>query len=219
MTTVPLGLISYHEVESPITEPVTKFGGQPAWIMEPQWPLSRSTGKPMRFLCQVMIDPSLFGDVVGRMAYIFVNNPEDEMEDAGGNYEADAGENAVIVQPGHQYVATAVLGEGPTLRHRISGAVAPCEFSVTLEASEEPAYDPALSLNDEGDLSYESGFLLADKIGGSPRFVQGPEFPEGSGWRLLVQFGALQDALPFGGGFAYAFLAADGASGKMVWQR
>ena len=32
--------ITYHEVQMPITDLVTKFGGQPVWWDQPCWPLS-----------------------------------------------------------------------------------------------------------------------------------------------------------------------------------
>ena len=36
---------------------VTKFGGQPCLAESPQWPLSRATGQPMRFIAQVALEP------------------------------------------------------------------------------------------------------------------------------------------------------------------
>lgn len=36
--------LEFAATASPITVPVTKFGGQPVWIAEPEWPLSRETG-------------------------------------------------------------------------------------------------------------------------------------------------------------------------------
>ena len=41
--------IEFVESPDPINEAVTKFGGEPVWIGEPQWPLSRTTGNPMQF--------------------------------------------------------------------------------------------------------------------------------------------------------------------------
>jgi carbamoyl-phosphate synthase large subunit len=59
------------EADAPIREPVTKFGGQPVWIEGPDWPLSRQTGRPMRFIFQVALEPRLFGTIPARMAYLF----------------------------------------------------------------------------------------------------------------------------------------------------
>ena len=37
--------IEFHEVSSPISEHVTKFGGQPVWFSEPQWPVNSANGR------------------------------------------------------------------------------------------------------------------------------------------------------------------------------
>ncbi len=219
MDVVPYRSIRYHEVATTIVEPVTKFGGQPIWLGEPEWPMSRSLGTQMRFLCQVALEPVLFGPTAGKMAYIFISDPDDGY--AEDTWELDSGENAVIVQPGRPLVRTEPLATGPTLMRStgpsLARGYAPCEFAVTLEAGEEPAYVERFPGYEYGDLSYLDRFLLADKIGGSPHFVQWPQLPDEPGWRLLAQFGATPCVLPFGG-LVYAFLLADGASGKMVWQ-
>ena len=66
--------ITYREVTAPITEPVTKFGGQPVWLDEPRWPLSRMYGTPMQFICQIALDPAIFGELPTRMAYLFLTD-------------------------------------------------------------------------------------------------------------------------------------------------
>lgn len=43
-------IANYHRAEAPVTEPITKFGGQPTWLEQPQWPLSAAWDKPMRLL-------------------------------------------------------------------------------------------------------------------------------------------------------------------------
>jgi uncharacterized protein YwqG len=69
--------IEFTASRPPITQPVTKFGGQPVWIDEPQWPVSKSTGNPMRFICQIAIDPARFSPIAARMAYLFTSpSPE-----------------------------------------------------------------------------------------------------------------------------------------------
>src|SRR5215217_5247181 len=96
---VPKRQIAFREVDQPITESVTKFGGQPVWLSEPQWPISRETGRQMTFFCQVRL-----GDVPGLertagMAYVFMT------DDADGpglgllrTMSPTYGENAVILQ-------------------------------------------------------------------------------------------------------------------------
>src|SRR5947208_3527423 len=93
--------IEFVEAFSPIREPVTKFGGQPTWLLSPQWPISRETGKPMFFIGQVALDPNVFGNIQGRMAYVFMTDGDDYVD---GTWKPDGGENAVIVQPGDPFV-------------------------------------------------------------------------------------------------------------------
>ena len=38
------------EISSPITEPISKFGGQPIWINTPHWPLDPYSSEPIRKL-------------------------------------------------------------------------------------------------------------------------------------------------------------------------
>lgn len=100
--------ITLHEAPSPITETITKFGGQPIWVAEPQWPISRATGEPMRFICQIALDTELFGEPAGRLVYLF-------MTFVNNTYDPEGGENAVIIQPdGISDVATQPLLTGPT---------------------------------------------------------------------------------------------------------
>src|SRR5258708_31353901 len=107
----------FHEVQQPITQPLTKFGGQPTWLTVPQWPLSRSTGEPMRFLCQVALDPHVFGEIAGRMAYLFITDGETFVDDT---FDPDGGENAVIIQPGTSEISTQPLLTGPSLYKMVS---------------------------------------------------------------------------------------------------
>src|SRR5689334_7363060 len=104
--------IHVQEASAPITETVTKLGGQPVWIDEPAWPLSRSFGVPMRFLGQVALDADLFGPCAAQMAYLFITEAQTYAE---GTWRADAGENAVVLQPGGWEGPLASLRRGPTL--------------------------------------------------------------------------------------------------------
>ncbi len=80
--------IEFREVSSPIIETVTKSGGQPAWIGEPQWPVSRETGNPMRFICQVELTRDLFPGTTAQMAYLFMTD-EENGEFVDGTYEPE----------------------------------------------------------------------------------------------------------------------------------
>lgn len=108
-------ILSFHPVAAPITAPISKFGGQPNWLAAPQWPLSRATGRPMRFICQVRL-PTQLQHGGQQMAYIFMSD-----DDAADNtWDPEAGENAVILQPApfECLVTTSPLPTGPTLQVR-----------------------------------------------------------------------------------------------------
>ncbi len=77
----------------------TKFGGQPDWIEVPQWPLSKETGNPMKFIGQIDLSESIYKshNLAGKMAYIFMTDEDDEFVD--DTWIMDGGENALILQP------------------------------------------------------------------------------------------------------------------------
>src|ERR1043165_6193483 len=115
-----LSIRSYKRVSRPIRKPVTKFGGQPVWLEEPAWPISAGSATPMRFICQILLTPSLFGDGPTKMAYLFLTQAErDEIEHGAFDPDIifpDEGENAVILQPGGRVaVETTAQKTGPTL--------------------------------------------------------------------------------------------------------
>lgn len=163
----------------PIREAVTKFGGQPVWLTTPQWPMARSDGKPMRFICQIALPPDL--QCGGqRMAYVFMSDNVD-----GATYEAEGGDNAVILQPAafepHVRVE-ATSAPGPTLEVMRPGAtgnrLVPVETELRVELMELP--DEAAS---------DEEFLFATRIGGAPGWMQGDDTPApaGAAWRFLAQ--------------------------------
>jgi hypothetical protein len=220
--------IGFRQAESPITEPVTKFGGQPVWIGEPSWPVSRKSGAPMRFICQVRVDPELFGDAPGRMAYVFMSDWEDGLE----TWDPESGENAVVIQSGPRDPKARPSPAGPSLFRMVddpSGArrvAIPCEYAVELFAGEDPEYA------DEGERrgwAAEANRAYAEavrgtKLGGTPDWLQWPEYPRGGPWRLLLRIDLPGSArtpfqLNFGtAGIGFAFLSEDGATGKFLWQ-
>lgn len=235
----PKYVLTFHEVYEPISSFVTKFGGQPAWYGEAQWPLSRSTGKPMRFIGQIALDARIFGEIQGRMAYLFMTD-EDYYID--GTWELDGGENAVIIQPGLCDVPTKSLNTGPTLyklakhpvqkkqvwwyRQTMEFICIPCEHLTILTYGEDPdIIEQNLKSDEAGYMEAEAAFIASQeesKIGGTPTFVQGPEFPVGERWRLLLQLSEMGNdtfEIKFGeAGTGYAFLNEDGTRGKFLWQ-
>jgi uncharacterized protein YwqG len=220
--------IQFTAVAVPITEAVTKFGGQPVWHGAPQWPISRATGNPMRFICQVAIDEKLFPGLYGRMAYIFITD-EDEYVD--GTWEPNGGENAVIIQPSLLDVGTPTSAQmtGPTLYDMVEipgkDRLVPIEreYAATMTTVEEPQFrtvDIRSSWSDEENGRYAEA-LEGNKVGGAPIFLQGDEFPDEGEWTLLLQLDSVN--VPFSvnfgdAGIAYAFIDKEGQTGKFLWQ-
>jgi uncharacterized protein YwqG len=220
--------IEFIESQKPITEPVTKFGGQPVWIDEPQWPVSRSTGKPMRFIGQIAIDAAQFKPVAARMAYVFMT---DEEEYVDGTWEPEGGENAVVLQPG-QGVAVAdlkPLAVGPALYRMVKKFLhkrlmpQPCEFSVAFKPGEDPDFaeeEERAGWDEARQESYGSA-LEGNKVGGTPGFLQNTEFPGPGRWRLLLQLDSAKVpfSINFGdAGISYVFLSEDGREARFLWQ-
>jgi hypothetical protein len=77
---------------------------------KPQWPLSRLTGEPMRFICQIALNSDIFGEIPERMAYLFITDDETFVDNT---FDPDGGENAVIIQPGTCAMPTQPLLKGP----------------------------------------------------------------------------------------------------------
>lgn len=218
--------IEFIEVNKPILEPVTKFGGQPVWLTEPQWPLSAETGNPMRFICQIALDPELFGSISPRMAYIFMTDEEDFVD---GTYEPDGGENAVILQPGTTSAPVKALTEGPSLYKMTEKELdetlseIPCEFAIKTTLADDQGFVQQSERNewtDDEDEEYVNS-LVGNKIGGTPIFVQGDEFPDNGPWNMLLEIDSCE--VPFyinfgDAGVGFAFISEDGTRGKFLWQ-
>jgi uncharacterized protein YwqG len=215
--------IAFRDAAQPIMQPETKFGGSPVWIDGPQWPLSRRVGCPMRFIAQIALDPRLFPKAVARMAYIFMTDHPLGEE----TWDPDAGENAVILQPGSTSIAHAPLHTGPSLlaldpvRETVLSTTA--EFATDLSLQTEPPYVPpqqrrAWSVDER--TRYDNA-LCGHKIGGSPVFNQFDAFPFKE-WRLLLQLDGgygLPFHVNFGdGGSAYAISNGDVTQAKFLWQ-
>ena len=219
--------LEFFEAKTPVTEFVTKFGGQPTWIQEPEWPLSKTTGELMRFIGQIALDEKLFGSIGGEMAYLFMtDNP-----DVDGTWEAEGEENALIIQPGNNSTRIKAVTQGPSLFRMVKklfrSRLVPeaCEFGVRFIESEDLEWleeKQRFALPDEqADTYLES--LQGNKIGGTPGFLQGDEFPTGGPvpWKLLLQLDSTK--VPFNvnfgdAGVGYAFISGDGVSGKFLWQ-
>jgi hypothetical protein len=219
--------IEFIEADAPITDPVTKFGGQPVWLERPEWPLSKDLVRQMQFVCQIALDPDIFGVSPGRMAYLFITG-ESEDEWVDGTYDPDGDENSVIVQPGSTNAAETVAErEGPSLYTFVDGrgweGTVPCEYSVNLEPGEDPDYVGEHERVEwsEADFDAYENPLDGNKVAGTPGFIQADEFPEAGPWRLLLQLDSM--TVPFlvnfgDAGIGYAYISEDGRRGKFLWQ-
>ena len=217
-------IVEFVEVQAPITQPVTKFGGQPVWMDRPTWPISRSTGGRMEFMGQIVVEPELFGVPPDTMAYLFMTG-DDEAGFFTNTWDPEGGENAVIVQPrGVPGVQTVPEPTGPSVRKRVGNGLVPCEFAVRLERGEDPAFvgDDELWTNlDEVEREARHIALEGNKVGGTPGFIQGEQYPGDGSWGFLMQLDMME--VPFhvnfgDAGVGYAFLSEDGRTGKFLWQ-
>ena len=132
--------IEFVEAKKPICEFVTKFGGQPNWIQKPEWPLSKTTSEPMRFIGQIALEPELFGQIAGKMAYLFMT--DDASVD--GTWEADGDENALIIQPGYTAIKTEPLTNGPTLYRMEKKSFGAINYPKTLEYGVRLILEPVM---------------------------------------------------------------------------
>ena len=215
--------LAFREAIRPDVNPVTRFGGQPAWLEEPVTPLSRRTGKPMTFICQIEIPADWHTKGPARMAYVFMTGGGFDY-DAVETWNPDEGETAVIVQ---KALAAPPAAEPypDTLKcwEEVDGrrTEVPHEYAVDQTPVEEPAY---LSMDalDELDDAQRDAICEAwsgNKIGGCPTWVQYEEFPY-QDWHLLLQLedGTYPFNLNLGTGVGYVFLDAACTEGKLLWQ-
>jgi len=220
------GLLILKRAELPIETAVSKFGGSPGWVEEPAWPRSRSTGEPMLFIGQIVVDPLLFPIAPGRIAYIFITRENDGSIET---WAPDAGESAVVIQQASSERKFA-LSEGPRLAETYweggTRRERPLELAASFDyqdESENPSYDEVVRFW-ERDRQIEHVLRWAQKVGGTPEWIQADEAPEG--WGLLAQFGdgfwldgrCIETNLNFGAGRCYVLISPDCAQGKLIWQ-
>src|SRR5258708_366812 len=164
--------ISFVEVTAALPGLVTKFGGQPTWLTGAAWPMSRATGEPLRFLCQIAVDPDLFGDLGGRMAYLFI---ADGATFVDNTWDPEGGENAVIIQPGANLLPTQPLQSGPSLYKMVEDnstnrrTPIACEYDVILQPGEDR------ETPGEGERAAVAD--IENKISGAPPFLPPPKRP------------------------------------------
>lgn len=190
----------------------TKFGGQPDWLTTIEWPLSNETGEPMRFICQIDLRQIGFDNLEAKFAYLFMT---DEEEYVDGTWEPDGGENAIILQPGHNPMKTREVKDGPTLYAMVERAnyakLVPQAFECGVNLI------PSLDKENTGD-----DLEVINKFRGEPVFLQGEEYPsDDKAWQLLIQLDSanVPFSINFGdAGVGYGFLSPDGKTAKFLWQ-
>lgn len=162
------------------------------------------------------------------MAYLFMSDSDgDDFVD--GTYNPDGGENAIIIQPGNNRFPYQEHSNGPSLYRMVEKTGQyflvrePVEFRVELSPMEDPDF---ISEEERWKIPEEKRSkalprLNDNKIGGTPAFLQGDEFPEGGNWRLLIQIDSCQVpfSINFGdAGVGFGFINETGDEGKFLWQ-
>ncbi|PRY32668.1 hypothetical protein [Umezawaea tangerina] len=167
----------------PITDPVTKFGGQPVWLDTPTWPLSRELGTQMRFLGQI----ALPGE---RLVYLFMTEDEEYVDDT---WEPEGGENACLVQPGPvpSFLRVSDQATGPTYGPDFAVDLMPTRGETGSADNLVGGYPEWVQNNDWpegdyrflaqfGDLPFEkqpnfgdagTGYAFVDEMAGEGRFL------------------------------------------------
>ena len=220
-----LSITVYRASASPVTDPVTKFGGQPVWLARPQWPLSR--GHPerrMQFVCQVAI-PDFLGVATARMAYLFVTHASagERGNDDNWFFDPDEGESAVVLQPGGDKlrVKFSAVATGPTL-YADDGS--PCELVPEFAPGLDPARRACPDFADDEAFTAYHNTIWGEKVGGTSlsgndnhddieRLATDP------GWRLLLSIYTRRRS-PFCINLCvtcgFAFVSADGKRGVFM---
>ena len=181
--TVPRWSLELTPAALPVRERTTKFGGQPAWIDAPTWPLG-ADGGPMTFMAQFAI-PGVEG-----MAYLFI----DPSDPSDVDYSDQGAFGCLLMQPGPPPSRHLAQAHGPTYASEVSGleGFVPrphwrmIEYLPTLEPGFDYTDWEALRADPPGGRDDDRDW---NKIGGTPRYLQnGPQDPDR--WRFLFQFTA-----------------------------
>jgi hypothetical protein len=178
--TVPRWSLQLQPTTMPIDRPITKFGGQPVWIGSPAWPLG-SDREPMTFMAQFCV-PGVDG-----MAYLFIDPSEE-------TWESPYDGSALLMQPGPLPEHHVGQATGPTYASSFSELdryvprlrTRRIEYAPLLEEGVEPPNWEDFDHDRDDDRDDDRDW---NKIGGSPRYLQGGP-PDPEGLRFLFQFTA-----------------------------
>ena len=204
--TVPRQSFTLEAVDRPVTEPVTKFGGQPVWIGPPAWPLAFDGG-PATFMAQFTI-PGRDG-----LAYLFLNP---------NAFEPSEEDGFLFVRPGPGPERQVARATGPTFWTEIHDQRTRYRSMMTLRRVEslailEPGFDVDdwAVINDDPETSRDDDRDWM-KVGGNPRWLQGDEMPDEPGWRFLFQFTAFKVGRELGDGAEVYGLIHDDGRGRVI---
>ena len=226
--------------------PAAKFGGQPDWLSEPEWPLDPD-GDPMVFVAQF---PLLGSE---RCAYMFFRSGPNrgvwlseipllnqcwyrfDADDWDGTWAPESTAHALIVQPRSRTSLSSRRSQPSRLETR-DVAMGPALFELDDEphryrpVGKRRMYERYIVLEDGADPTNwswpqpPSGSEQIDsygdwnKIGGTPRWLESDDNP-GSAWKLAFQFTTIATGHTGGGpARCYGFVTDDGR-GSLRWQR
>lgn len=181
-------IIEFKKMSKKITKPITKFGGQPIGLEESQWPISEGWHDKMMFVGQILIEKGMLGNDKDFIAYIFVTHPkscEDDFFDPDVT-EWNGGENAVIIRLIEDInLEDENYTKGPTIFDENNEGF---EYIPILEEGSDPEFITSDEYRKFDDAKRDRYFdaIDTDKIGGTPLFFRGDEWPEGK-WKLLLQ--------------------------------
>jgi len=172
-------ITSFLPAPAALAGPVTKFGGQPLWMKDAQWPLSKATAKPLRFIGQLdLTQPGLELDDP-MMAYLFV-----EIYDEHDDKYCE--ENFAVILQSRQ--SSGVVGPtGPVASEQ--------EWVLDGRVVDEPhwaemakRFSTAAAGSDE-DFEAHTAAFSGPKLGGTPVAPEEIFLPTGSeiDWQLLLQ--------------------------------
>ena len=192
---------------------ITKFGGQPIGLTEEQWPISEAwDNRKMMFVGQIIIEKNMLGNENELIAYIFITHPESYKDDF---FDPDAldwnsGENAVIIQPLEKTYNKKTILNGPVIFDKDNNRL---EYVPILQEGYDPTFISSEEFTKLNRKQQDKYFFEIDtnKIGGTPNFFRGDEWPEGE-WLLLLQLkcNSLPFILSFGGmAVLYVFISRD----------
>lgn len=216
--------LTFSEAEKPISNAITKFGGQPVWINQPEWPFSKKTQQPLRFICQIALDTHIFGENTAKMVYFFMGDAKQ------ANGEFICSEHSVVVQPGKNTGLLRNEKEGPTLLSQNPDSHGNAEF-VAKEYHVLPVLQDDTSILQKniwketvrtGKVNSISA-LLGNKIGGIPYFGSGNNLANDHNHdQLILQIDSTDVPFCFGlggTGIGYIFLEANSKRGRFIYNQ